>query len=252
MATPVALGPPSGPHQKDAPRKAKKASYGPGVSKTLSGKFQARIVLDGKRYDLGSNFATADDAAAAYQTAKCAGRTDRPSPKHERVQRGTGTPLLLLTSIPFLCSMLVVATRMTFGRNEGAQSVLRRCDATAHHARVLASKYYNEPARTITRHTTTTSRQNCAFACNRCPTTARAAATSHSADASRSDGGAYTCTRSRKPKRSCVHRNDVAREERQMRERGLSSIGLWISAWNAWISKMDERASCFFIFVFCG
>ena len=155
MATPVALGPPSGP-QKDAPRKAKKASYGPGVSKTLSGKFQARIVLDGKRYDLGSNFATADDAAAAHRTAKCAGRTDRPSPKHERVQRGTGTPLLLLTSIPFLCSMLVVATRMTFGRNEGAQSVLHRCDATAHHARVLASKYYNEPARTITRHTTTT------------------------------------------------------------------------------------------------
>ena len=106
-------------------------------------------MLDGKRYDLGSNFATADDAAAAHRTAKCAGRTDRPSPKHERVQRGTGTPLLLLTSIPFLCSMLVVATRMTFGRNEGAQSALvsmsRGCAGVPSKAETLLPSYQTTP-----------------------------------------------------------------------------------------------------------
>ena len=40
--------------------------------------------------DLGS-FTTPEEAAAAYQAAKNAGRTARPSPKHNRIQRGTGT-----------------------------------------------------------------------------------------------------------------------------------------------------------------
>ena len=74
----------------DPPRCKKKPLFPPGVSKTLSGNFQARIVLDGKRYDLGSNFITEEEAAAAYSTAKRIGRADRPSPKHTRIQRGTG------------------------------------------------------------------------------------------------------------------------------------------------------------------
>ena len=72
-----------------APRR-KKALYPPGVSKTTSGKFQARIKLNGKRYNLGSEFATAEEAANAYTVAKRAGVTTRPSPLATRKQRGTG------------------------------------------------------------------------------------------------------------------------------------------------------------------
>ena len=96
LAGPLAAAPcafpsatPSAP--KVALRQKKKPCYGAGVSKTASGKFQARIKLDGKRYDLGSNFETPEEAAAAYSKAKREGRTDRPSPKHERIMRGTGT-----------------------------------------------------------------------------------------------------------------------------------------------------------------
>ena len=67
-----------------------KRDYGKGVSKTLSGKFQARIVLYGKRYDLGT-FDTKEEAAAAYIAAKQSGHTDRGSPQHNRIKRGTGT-----------------------------------------------------------------------------------------------------------------------------------------------------------------
>jgi hypothetical protein len=49
--------------------------YPPGVSKTASGKFQARIKLNGKRYDLGSNFNKVEEAAAAYAAAKLTGRS---------------------------------------------------------------------------------------------------------------------------------------------------------------------------------
>ena len=49
----------------------------PGVSKTISGKFQARIKLHGKRYDLGT-FMNEDDAAAAYKAAKAAGVAATP------------------------------------------------------------------------------------------------------------------------------------------------------------------------------
>ena len=65
--------------------------YPPGVSKTASGKFQARIKLNGKRYDLGSNFNKVEEAAAAYAAAKLTGHTEKPSPKHTRIQRGLGT-----------------------------------------------------------------------------------------------------------------------------------------------------------------
>ena len=74
-----------------------------GVSKTLSGKFQARIKLNGKRYDLGSNFTTPEEAGAAYQAAWQAGTTDRASPQHARVKRGTGTSCLLVILLTFLC-----------------------------------------------------------------------------------------------------------------------------------------------------
>ena len=43
-----------------------------GVSYTLSKKYQARIKLNGKRYDLGT-FETKEDAAAAYAAAKTSG-----------------------------------------------------------------------------------------------------------------------------------------------------------------------------------
>ena len=89
LAVPAAL-----PSQQraavDVQPKRKKPLYPPGVSKTASGKFQARIKLNGKRYDLGSNFNTKEEAAAAYAAAKRAGHTDRPSPKHTRIQRGLG------------------------------------------------------------------------------------------------------------------------------------------------------------------
>ena len=64
----------------------------PGVSKTLSSKYQARIKLNGKRYDLGT-FTCKEEAAAAYKAAKQTGIAGRPSPVSNGVKRGTGTPL---------------------------------------------------------------------------------------------------------------------------------------------------------------
>ena len=60
-----------------------------GVSKTLSGRYQARIVLHGKRIDLGS-FLSPEEAAAAYNEAKVKGTTERPSPCKGRARPGTG------------------------------------------------------------------------------------------------------------------------------------------------------------------
>ena len=61
----------------------------PGVNRTDTGMFQARISLDGKRINLGS-FATAEMAGAAYSVAKTAGFTCRDSPKKNLKKRGTG------------------------------------------------------------------------------------------------------------------------------------------------------------------
>ena len=73
------------------PRK-RRTGLPPGVSYTLSGKYQARIKLFGKRRDLGT-FESKEEAAAAYVAAKATGTTDRPSPDGNRAQRGTGTAL---------------------------------------------------------------------------------------------------------------------------------------------------------------
>ena len=64
-----------------------------GVSYTLSKKYQARIKLNGKRYDLGT-FETKEDAAAAYAAAKTSGVAGRPSPNKNSAKRGTGTARL--------------------------------------------------------------------------------------------------------------------------------------------------------------
>ena len=61
-----------------------------GGSYTLSGKYQARIKLNGKRRDLGT-FENEEDAAAAYAAAKASGITGRPSPIKNHFKRGTGT-----------------------------------------------------------------------------------------------------------------------------------------------------------------
>ena len=68
-------------------------SYPEGVGKTTSGKYYSRIVLDGKRYNLGSTFVTPEEASAAYEMAKRDGLTSRPSPKKNMHSRGTGMPL---------------------------------------------------------------------------------------------------------------------------------------------------------------
>ena len=60
----------------------------PGVNRTDTGKFQARIKLHGKRVNLGS-YDTAEEAANVYQDAKAAGFTCEASPQKYR-KRGTG------------------------------------------------------------------------------------------------------------------------------------------------------------------
>jgi hypothetical protein len=104
----------------------RRSGYPVGVSKTLSGKFQARIKLNGKRYDLGSNFTTPEEAGAAYDAAKQAGMTNRPSPKHARIKRGTGAsscPSLIPLICP--CYLLILFARVRVVRRrkgfEGAQ-----------------------------------------------------------------------------------------------------------------------------------
>ena len=61
----------------------------PGVNPTDTGKFQARITLQGKRINLGS-FATAEEAGQVYSNAKAAGFTCADSPKKNVHKRGTG------------------------------------------------------------------------------------------------------------------------------------------------------------------
>ena len=75
-----------------ARRRVRPTGLPQGVSYTLSKKYQARIKLNGKRYDLGT-FNSKEEAAAAYDTAKQTGIAGRPSPVSNGVKRGTGTLL---------------------------------------------------------------------------------------------------------------------------------------------------------------
>jgi hypothetical protein len=64
-----------------------------GVTTTLSGKYQARIKIKGKRYDLGS-YDTIEEAMDVYANAKHTGEPERGYLKREtkqtRIARGTG------------------------------------------------------------------------------------------------------------------------------------------------------------------
>ena len=81
-----------GPSRGAASAPRRRNHFPEGVSQTTSGKFSSRIVLEGKRYNLGSTFKTPEEAAAVYEAAKRDGVTDRPSPKKNLAPRGTGLP----------------------------------------------------------------------------------------------------------------------------------------------------------------
>ena len=89
------------------------------MSHTDTGKFQARIKLDGKRINLGS-FDTAEDAAAAYRTAKASGFTCAESPQQNRVKRGTG----LLAHVP--CAALCTADLLRLLRFAGRKALIKK------------------------------------------------------------------------------------------------------------------------------
>ena len=61
----------------------------PGVNRTDTGMYQARITLEGKRINLGS-FPSAEEAGQVYASAKAAGFTCKNSPKKNVHKRGTG------------------------------------------------------------------------------------------------------------------------------------------------------------------
>ena len=66
----------------------------PGVSTTLSGRYQARIRINGVRYDLGS-YNTIEEAEAVYKLAKATGKPECGYEKRYtnpvRTERGKGT-----------------------------------------------------------------------------------------------------------------------------------------------------------------
>ena len=72
----------------------------PGVNKTDTGMYQARVSLQGKRINLGS-FETAEQAAEVYANAKAAGYTCMDSPQ-KYAKRGTGSRSLA-TLEPLAC-----------------------------------------------------------------------------------------------------------------------------------------------------
>ena len=65
-----------------------------GVNKTDTGNYQARITINGTRYNLGS-FKTPEEAGEHYKVAKRNGVTCCRSPKKNSVKRGTGPRVLL-------------------------------------------------------------------------------------------------------------------------------------------------------------
>ena len=76
-----------------------------GVTTTLSGRFQPRIRIKGKRYDLGS-YDSIEEAEEVYKKAKRTGVPEgnylKRETKPERIVRGTGTHALNRTPcVPF-------------------------------------------------------------------------------------------------------------------------------------------------------
>ena len=72
--------------------------------------------LNGKRYDLGSDFTSPQEAGAAYLAAKQAGATAKASPKKRGTKRGTGTspiahPFEHVSLFLILCALVYVSDR---------------------------------------------------------------------------------------------------------------------------------------------
>ena len=98
----------------------KKSGLPDGVNKTDTGRYQARIKLEGKRINLGS-FDTPEEAAAAYFAASSTGFTGCASPKKNSNPRGTG-PRLARSPQPAIPPILThVAIDSLTGRRKGAQ-----------------------------------------------------------------------------------------------------------------------------------
>ena len=79
-----------------------------GVNTTLSGRFQARIKIQGKRHDLGS-YDTMEEAMEIYANAKRTGQPERGYAKREtnpvRKERGTGTSLCQPRHVAHICGL---------------------------------------------------------------------------------------------------------------------------------------------------
>ena len=121
-----------------------------GVSYTLSKKFQARIKLNGKRYDLGT-FETKEDAAAAYAAAKTSGVAGRPSPNKNNVKRGTGTARLpharASNSLQSNADAVLCCVPVVCGRRESAEEAEDGGDQDQRHAGGVRLLFRRPPAR---------------------------------------------------------------------------------------------------------
>ena len=84
LADPTLL-PPSHPPQYITFATASSATGLKGVTVTTSGKYQARIKIDGRKRDLGT-YKSQEEAAAAYFAAKSSGIVHKPSPQRQRAK----------------------------------------------------------------------------------------------------------------------------------------------------------------------
>jgi len=104
-----------------------------GVSRTDTGRFQARIKLYGKRLNLGS-YDTAEEAAEVYDRAKAGGQTFADSPQ-KYAKRGTGAAFARDSNPHVIAHSLSPSLRVGFPvrRREGAQEVERAAGAEEEH-----------------------------------------------------------------------------------------------------------------------
>ena len=120
-----------------ARRRRRRTGLPRGVSYTLSGKYQARIKLNGKRRDLGT-FENEEDAAAAYAAAKTTGITGRPSPIKNHFKRGTGTARLpharASNSLQSNADAVLCCVPVVCGRRESAKEAEDGGDQDQRHA----------------------------------------------------------------------------------------------------------------------